>query len=120
MILDSKVYEYMEVRVIEQAIRLAWFGKQNFDGKFFETSTGYKFLFEYSIGQKEDFESKMRPDVYAFNRKVMSSEKYNPHAVSYTGFFTRMKVLYNFELFILFMLISIYHMILIMLYVMID
>ena len=50
----------------------------------------------------------------------MSAEKYRPHAASYTGFFTRMKALYNFELFILFLLISIYHMILIMLYILID
>ena len=50
MILDSKVYTYMEERVIEQAIRLSWFGKTNFDGKFLETSTAYKFLYNYGIG----------------------------------------------------------------------
>lgn len=120
MILDSKVYTYMEERVIEQAIRLAWFGKTNFDGKFMETSTAYRFLYHYDLGQREDFENKLRADSYSFNRKVMRADMYNPHAASFTGFFTRMMALYNFELFILFLLISIYHMILIMLYMMID
>ena len=44
-IFESGTYEFMEVRVIEAAIGLSWVGKQNFDGKFLETSTGYKLLF---------------------------------------------------------------------------
>jgi len=120
MLLASEVYEYMEERVIESAIRMAWIGKVNFDGKVLETSTAHKFLFSYELGQSEDFEAKLRPDVYSFKRQVITVDRYNPHGLSYTGFFTRMKTLYNFELFVLFILISIYHMVLIMLYMMID
>ena len=99
---------------------MAWIGKVNFDGKVLETSTAHKFLFSYDIGQSEDYEAKLRPDLLAFDRQIITVDRYNPHTLSYTGFFTRMKTLYNFELFILFILISIYHMVLIMLYAMIH
>ena len=120
LIFEAGTYEFMEVRVIEAAIGLSWVGKQNFDGKLLETSTAYKLLFQFSIDQKQDNEAKLRVDGYSLNTKVLSAESYNPHAFSFLGIFTRMKVLYNLEQIVLFLLISIYHMFLLMLYMMLH
>lgn len=97
LIFEAGTYEFMEIRVIEAAIGLSWVGKQNFDGKFLETSTSYKLLFQFTIDQKQDNEAKLRVDGYSLNREVLSAESYNPHAFSFLGVFTRMKVLYNLE-----------------------
>lgn len=120
MLLEAEVYEFMEERIVEQAIRLSWLGKTNFDGKVMETSTAYKQLFQNDLGKKEDAEAKLRPDIFSFNRKVVPVESYKAHEWSYRGFFARMKMMYNFDLQVLFFLITVYHMILIMLFMMID
>ena len=120
LIFEAGTYEFMEVRVIEAAIGLSWVGKQNFDGKLLETSTSYKLLFQFSVDQKQDNEAKLRVDGYSLDRKVLSAESYNPHAFSFLGVFTRMKVLYNLEQIVLFLLITVYHMFLLMLYMMLH
>ena len=85
-----------------------------------ETSTAYKLLFQFSISQKQDNEAKLRPDGYSINREILSAESYSPHNLSFLGVFSRMSVLYKLEQIVLFLLISVYHMFLVMLYMMLT
>ena len=50
----------------------------------------------------------------------MSAESYNPHGITFLAVFSRMKVLYNLEQVVLFLLITVYHMFLLMLYMMLH
>ena len=45
LLLETKVYEFLEVRVIEAAIRTFWLGKTNFSGYFMQQSTAFDMLF---------------------------------------------------------------------------
>ena len=50
----------------------------------------------------------------------MNAATYNPHSFTFLGVFKRMKILYNMEQLVLFVCISIYHMFLLMLYMMLT
>ena len=34
LILDTKVYEFLQVKIVEAGIRTFWLGKQSFDGSY--------------------------------------------------------------------------------------
>ena len=36
LLIETKVYEYLQVKIIEEAIKTLWLGKVNFGGKFMQ------------------------------------------------------------------------------------
>ena len=49
LLLESKIYELLQVELMEAAVRTMWLGKKNFDGDFMQDSTAYQAIFYQSI-----------------------------------------------------------------------
>ena len=100
LLLQTKVYEFLEVRVIEAAVRSFWLGKTNFSGSFMAQSTAYEMLFNHGLSKKLDSEALSREDTLSFNRSFVPGRDGKAHALSYYGIYSRMIIVYLTELLI--------------------
>ena len=97
LLLETKAYEFLQVKVIEEAVKSLWLGKVNFGGSFLRQSTAYKTLFLNQFSDKLDFEAMDRKSVLSCRRKVgLASD--NAHPLSYHAVFSRMRILYLIEI----------------------
>ena len=106
LLLETKVYEFLEVRVIEAAVRSFWLGKTNFSGSFMAQSTAYEMLFNHGLAKKLDSEALSREDTVSFNRTFVPGRDGKAHALSYYGIYSRMIIIYQTELLIGIILLS--------------
>ena len=97
LLLDTKVYEFLQVKVIEEAIKTLWLGKVNFGGSFLRQSSAYKILFINDFSDRLDFEAMDRRRVLSCSR-VYGSSSDNSHPLSYHAVFSRMSTLYLIEI----------------------
>lgn len=98
LILETKLYEFLEVRVIEAAVRSFWLGKINFSGSFMSQSTSHEVLFNHSISDLLDSEALSRADTVTFSRQFVPGRDGKPHALSHHGIYSRMVIVYSTEL----------------------
>lgn len=54
LLLETKVYQFLQLRVIESAIRTLWLGKSNYGGKLMQNSISYQTLYSHSKKKKVD------------------------------------------------------------------
>ena len=94
LLLETKVYEIMQISAIEQVIKSLWLGKQNFGGQFMEESTAYQIIFSQGSSSRFDSEAIGRSNTVSFKRKIKVVNANNTHPLSYHGVFSRMYVLY--------------------------
>ena len=97
LLLDLKVYEFLQVKVIEEAIKSLYLGKVNFGGSFFRQSSAHKTLFITNFSDKLDFEAMDRGSMLSCTRRYGTSND-NAHPLSYHAVFSRMYTLYLTEI----------------------
>ena len=94
---ETRAYRYLQVKVIEEAVKSLWLGKVNFGASFMRQSTAYKTLFVNKNSSKLDFEAMNRSNVLSCRRKIgLASD--NAHPLSYQAVFHRMIILYLIEI----------------------
>ena len=109
LLLETKTYSFLQVKVIESAIRSYWLGKTSYAGAFMARSTAYQMLFLRSMSKSLDSEYLSRREVFSFNRTFVWGKDSKKHSLSYHGIFSRMYVIYMAELYIFFLVLVIYH-----------
>ena len=96
LLLETKVYKLLQVRVIETAIRQNLRGKHNFNRSFMSSSTSYQLICKKSV-RKVDTEERYRSQSLSFNRKDPDA-RIRAHPFSYRSVFSRMAIIYVFEI----------------------
>lgn len=98
LLLKTKPYSFLQVKAVEEAVRIIWRSNINFSNSFLEESTAYRTLFIQKRSKQDDKEALGRSQVLSFNRKDSLRTK-KPHGLSYLGIFSRMAVIYQADVF---------------------